>query len=331
MLISIIIPVYNVEKYIIECLQSVVKQTYNGPLECIIVNDCTPDSSMTLVNDFISEYSGDVIFSIINKKNNGGLSSARNAGIKAAKGEYIYLLDSDDIITLDCIELLAKPLMQKKYDMVIGNIITFGDYRGTPKLCLNDGEYVQENILKLYMQGMFYPMAVNKLCSRNLLLEQEISFKEGILHEDELWSFTLANKLRSMYVVCQETYKYRIHGESIMANKNSNKKTLESLSAIYFEMMMMVDEKCFENKLYNDFFEYVRKHFMPFLFDDSYLIDNEREVFNRYISVNKINPVKNYLNKIIPFKYLLRDFYLVLPQCMAYYYWRIYMYLRGRR
>ena len=88
--VSIIIPVYNVEQYIESCLYSVINQTYKGTLECIIVNDCTPDQSMEVVNRLLSVYQGNILFKIINHQENKGLSAARNSGVKIAKGDYLY-------------------------------------------------------------------------------------------------------------------------------------------------------------------------------------------------------------------------------------------------
>lgn len=329
MLISIIIPVYKVEKYIAECLDSVVAQTYKGDIECIIVNDCTPDNSMSVVKDFIDSYSGNIAFSVINHAQNRGLSAARNTGINAAKGDYIYLLDSDDLITPDCIELLAAPLEYKEYEMVIADIVTFGDERYCPRLELSRGEYLDDEIIESYMKRLFFPMAVNKLCNRSFLLNNGILFKEGILHEDELWSFTLAYRLNAMYAIDKETYRYRIHSNSIMANKDYDERSRKSKITIYFEMLSQVCEQDFMDKLFFCYFENMRGFFMPFLFNGSF--ECEKEIFDKYIVLNKVNPFRVYKNGFIPFKYLLRDLYLVLPKPIAYLYWRLYLKLRGSR
>lgn len=103
--VSIIIPIYNVEPYILECLQSVDKQTIGDDIECILVDDCGTDNSVLVAEDFIKSYNGRVHFTLIHHQKNGGLSAARNTGIHAAHGEYLYFLDSDDtikIIVLSC-------------------------------------------------------------------------------------------------------------------------------------------------------------------------------------------------------------------------------------
>ena len=115
--ISVIIPVYGVEKYIRKCLESVVNQTYKN-LEIIVVNDGTKDNSMEIVK----EYLFDKRIKIINKEN-GGISSARNAGLEIATGDYISFVDSDDYISKNLYSELAK-YMEEDYDMVKFGILT---------------------------------------------------------------------------------------------------------------------------------------------------------------------------------------------------------------
>src|SRR5574344_647377 len=120
--VSIIIPIYNVEKYVAKCINSVISQTYDhSKIECIIVNDCTPDCSMDIVNEIISRYNGDMTFIIHNHNHNQGLSAARNTGIDFATGQYIYFLDSDDYIYPNTIETLLSATENNTIDLVIGN------------------------------------------------------------------------------------------------------------------------------------------------------------------------------------------------------------------
>lgn len=93
--ISIIVPIYNVEKYIKSCIDSIIQQDYPN-IECIFVNDCTQDKSMIIVNNCLNKYKGSIEFKIINHENNLGLSAARNTGVKRSTGDYLYFLDSDD-------------------------------------------------------------------------------------------------------------------------------------------------------------------------------------------------------------------------------------------
>ena len=122
MKISIIVPVYNVELYIKECFESIAAQTYKGEIECIFVDDCGQDDSVAILEKLIAEYHGPIQFSIVHHEHNKGLSGARNTGIRKAKGDYLYFLDSDDTITPDCIEKLV--MLVEKYpgvEMVQGS------------------------------------------------------------------------------------------------------------------------------------------------------------------------------------------------------------------
>ena len=102
--VSIIIPVYNVAPYIGDCLRSVMRQSYKGDVECILVDDCGLDESIVIAEQMIAEYDGPIQFKILHHDHNRGLSAARNTGTLQAKGDWIYYLDSDDEITEDCIE-----------------------------------------------------------------------------------------------------------------------------------------------------------------------------------------------------------------------------------
>lgn len=111
--VSIIIPIYNVEEYLEECLVSALKQTLKE-IEIICVNDGTPDRSMDIVNRYAKEDERIVIV----EKENGGLSSARNAGLAVAKGEYVYFLDSDDYILEQTMEVLYGEASQNQLDNI---------------------------------------------------------------------------------------------------------------------------------------------------------------------------------------------------------------------
>ena len=124
MKVSIIIPIYNVSQYIKRCIDSVISQTYQN-IECILVDDYSPDNSIHLAEEIINSYKGAIDFRIIHHTQNEGLSSARNSGTNVATGDYLYYLDSDDEITPGCIEkLLALVEKYPNVEMVQGNMQT---------------------------------------------------------------------------------------------------------------------------------------------------------------------------------------------------------------
>ena len=167
MKITIVIPVYNVERYIEDCLSSVAAQTYKEEIECILVNDCTPDDSCTVIDNFIKKYNGNIEFKLLHHNKNRGQSAARNTGIDAATGDYVYFLDSDDEIVPDTIELLAAPLKERKYDFIIGDYKTIGSSNIAPLLLAEGHILTNEKIRHLYFEGTWYIMPWNKLCNIN--------------------------------------------------------------------------------------------------------------------------------------------------------------------
>ena len=200
MQISIIIPVYKVEPYIIRCVDSVLRQTYRE-LEVVLVDDCTPDCSMDMAREYIeqSPLSKDLTFLYLHHDHNRGLSAARNTGVGAATGDYLYFLDSDDEITENCIELLVTALDGGKVEIVCGGFKPNND-NSVWKNWHQAYFFYNENkdIRYAYTNNHIYPMAWNKMIKKLFVLKDQLYFKEGIIHEDELWSFRLALITSSM-------------------------------------------------------------------------------------------------------------------------------------
>lgn len=111
--ISVIIPVYNVERYVERCLLSIINQTYTESVECIVVNDCTPDNSMKIVEKLVADYKGSIQFKLLCHKHNRGLAAVRNTGINNAGGKYIVHVDSDDYCEPDMLEKCTLRLLKQ--------------------------------------------------------------------------------------------------------------------------------------------------------------------------------------------------------------------------
>lgn len=241
MKISIIVPVYKVEDYISECIQSIMKQTYKEEIECIIVDDCTPDRSIKIATGLIAQYKGNISFKIIKHKKNAGLSVARNTGIKESTGDYLFFIDSDDYITPDCIEQIAKTL--QKYpdsDIVQGGIYTTNNslyWDATNKAPV----YIQEHekIQKLLLKKETYPITVwNKLIKKNFITRYHLLFKPNIIHEDEHWLFFLSKYIQSISICHHNTYYYRTTRKgSIIYNNRLSNQSSESWDIIINDFM----------------------------------------------------------------------------------------------
>lgn len=226
MKISIVIPIYNVEPYIGECLQSVVNQTMTEGMECILVDDCGSDNSIAIAESFVASYKGNIKFSLIHHDKNRGLSAARNSGIKAAKGEYLYFLDSDDTIVPNCVDKLMS--LAKRYDKpdlipalyICSSMEQFGKH--------SFPEYSDDSILikrTLLNYDAIPVTAANRLIKRSLILENELWFKEGIIHEDNHWTFFLAKHVKTMAFTPEKLYFYRETPGSITNRKNILKES----------------------------------------------------------------------------------------------------------
>lgn len=234
MKVSIIIPVYNVASYIERCLQSVVDQTYTD-IECILVDDCGSDDSIDIAQEFIKNYKGDIEFSILRHEKNKGQAAARNTGLKSAKGEYMYFLDSDDVITSDCIEELMT--LSLKYPNAAfaqgnfldneGNINKYGWRIQLPEYC---NEHVKlENIIL----SVVVTSACNKVIRKSFLTEHELYFPEGIIHEDMYWSFFLAKHTKSASFLNKGTYIYYINNNSTMTSISDQARIRRYSSRLY--------------------------------------------------------------------------------------------------
>lgn len=215
MKVSIIIPVYNVASYIRDCLLSVLHQTYTD-IEIILVNDRTKDESMDVIQRILQEQPSRFPVKIVNHEKNRGLSAARNTGIRESRGDYLYFLDSDDEITTDCIETLINRVGNEYPDIIVGDYLVQGSDDFYPPLRLNTSLIKgKSNVLKAYVKESFYVMAWNKLVKRNFILKHDLFFKEGIIHEDNLWSFQCVVHAGKVAIAKHTTYLYKIRKGSI--------------------------------------------------------------------------------------------------------------------
>lgn len=220
-LVSIIIPVYGVEKYIRRCAVSVFQQTYYN-LDIIFVDDCSPDNSISVLIKVAEEYpERKSQMRVISHACNRGLSAARNTGVEAAKGEYIYFLDSDDAITKDCIDTLVKHALLGDFDFVVGNVETIGFKNEAPVQCIKSEKAIEGRDIPYSFSNAEWPAtAWNKLVSKKFLDDKHITFREGRIPEDVIWSFWMVLEAQKIYILKEKTYKYYHREDSITAKQN---------------------------------------------------------------------------------------------------------------
>jgi len=220
-MISIIIPIYNVENYIVPCLKSVVAQTYKD-FEVVLVDDCGTDKTMEIASEFIAHCGMAEKFRIVKHEHNKGNSAARNTGIASAKGKYIYQLDDDDTMTPDCLEKLVGIAEHTDAEMVVGNFRIEGDATWIPTL-KNDGKAVSEDCFHDYLHDKYQMMVWNKLIRKDFLEKNGFEFKVGLAHEDNAWSFSVACAIKKVAFVYDVTYNYVVREGTIHADKNFKK------------------------------------------------------------------------------------------------------------
>ena len=242
-IVSIIIPVYQVSAYIEACLLSVMSQTHKGRMECIIVNDATDDDSIEICERLIRQYSGPIEFRIINHETNRGLSAARNTGTDNAVGEYLYYLDSDDEITSDCIDkLMFFALEDRDIEMVQGNYIKiFEDHIETGKsidMPLDCNTDVRMQFLTYRRMNEF---VWNKLLKRSVIVDNGIYNKEGLICEDTLWTSHLIKHISKARLCEDVTYHYKVRSGSIVTGSGTRKRGL-SYCVTYNEILNELTE-----------------------------------------------------------------------------------------
>lgn len=226
-LISVVVPIYNVENYLERCIKSIVNQTYKN-LEIILVDDGSPDRCPDICDEWGKQ---DSRIKVIHKKN-GGLSDARNAGLKLAKGELISFIDSDDWINLRFFEVLYKVMIQENSDIVQCNYRALEkqiDEEGFDSDLLNISSFTNEEALSMLIDNDRLRQVVwNKLYKKEVI---DLEFKKGYINEDEFWTYRIFSNASVISYVDVVLYYYFQRSGSII-NENYSLKRLHGLEAL---------------------------------------------------------------------------------------------------
>lgn len=224
--ISIVIPAYRSREYILECLDSIEAQRGIPEVECIIVDDCGEDGTKEVVREFIAAHSGSVVsYRLIEHPENRGVGEARNTGILASRGEYIFFSDSDDSLPPDAISTLwAEAGRHPGVDIVIGGVKSEGwtkfdrfDYElsGAPSALWTEDRTGISRMLLLKEKTSL--LVMGQLVRRKLILDNSIFFTP-LPYEDDRWHFILAKKVTSLAIVPHNTYIYKRREGSIITS-----------------------------------------------------------------------------------------------------------------
>lgn len=227
MLISLILPIYGVEKYIKKCIESCCNQKHIEPeeYEIILVDDSTPDKSIEIAKSVLEQYPT-VNYSIV-KRPNGGLSAARNTGLSYSSGEYVWFIDSDDWIESDALSFLKQTIKINPQ----AEVISFGHFTDYNTKSINHS--LSDPLLEVIVPGIsvidntnFYA-AWNKIYKRSVLTSLDISFKEGILWEDGEFNLRVLPLIRKHYGLKESLYHY-VRRPGSISTSNKVKHTLDS-------------------------------------------------------------------------------------------------------
>lgn len=248
-LVSVIVPVYGGEKYIYECVDSVLNQTYHN-IECILVDGDSPDNCPQICEEYAKK---DKRVKVIHKKNRG-LSDDRNAGFRASKGEYITFVDSDDVISSDMIQYLYKLCI--KYNVLLAqcnyikekakfDLITNGQEQGIL--------VKKERCMVECISNIAFCVSWGKLFHRTIL--ERVSFPIGKTHEDVYTTHLFFEAIGKIVFTKKRLYYYRQHKESLMFQTRS-KPDLEELKAD------ITREKFFKSKDYSEAYKIQMQYIM---------------------------------------------------------------------
>ena len=296
---TIIIPVYNVEDYIYECLESLHNQT-NQNFYTLFVDDCGTDKSIQIINEYLE--SGKLHNAkIVRRKKNGGLSAARNSGLKEANTDYVVFLDSDDFLDTRAVEVFVESI--EKYH---SDVLLFDDMK-VPS------NQIQENRLETGVINGNYKIrdsfcshkilstAWNKVVNRHFLEKNQIFFQEGIIHEDILWGWELFSKAHTVARVKAITLYYRERNNSIMTS-SFGRKNIDSLLVILKLMnndLLLMNDRTLYGYFYSIWLEFVLKIYRCSSGIDYIYAYKKMQELNKEIPVASLSKASLMLNMIL--------------------------------
>ena len=278
--VSIIVPVYNTEKYLEKCLNSLVNQSLED-IEIIVVNDGSTDNSDVIINNFKQNYSNKIIYL---KKENGGLSDARNFAIPHVNSDYVGFVDSDDYVELDMFEKLYNLAIEKNLDLVECNF----NWEYPNKAKIDYGiNYLEKKEFFLFGRVM----VCNKLFKTSIIKEKNIAFPKSLNYEDIEFFYTLIPYIKNYSLLNDSLYHYMQRDNSIINYQNEK-------TADIFIVLNNIINFYTENNLFDTYKNELEYLFIRFLLGSSFL---------RIVKIKNRKLRKELLNKSI------NELYLIFP------------------
>ena len=273
-LISIIVPIYNVEKYLNKCIESIVNQTYEN-IEIILIDDGSNDNSGIICDEYAKKDNRIIVV----HKENGGVSSARNKGLKIAKGEWISFVDADDWIEQTFCQTLLNKVTQEQADIALCGYNRITDNRiekinaNNQEVFLNSNEYLVKSLNPQTGFGFCHM----KLIKKEVL--KSISFNERIeVGEDALFNIQLSTYIKKAVFLKQPLYNYRINNQSVVKRYDENyaNKYLKSMKIIEEYIWQEYNEENEENiEIKQNYYNFVTYHIMLIIVNYCYHPDNK--------------------------------------------------------
>lgn len=296
-MLSVVVPVYNVEEYIYECIESILNQDIDG-VEIIVINDGSTDNSLKIVKSFNDER-----IRIIDKEN-GGLSSARNVGLKEAVGEYVIFIDSDDYLKDKSVLAEMYNLAKKNNsDIVAGNFYKKFSESKVELIKFPFDEYNNKTIsgkeflLKYLKEKCYSAIVCKNMFKLEFLKKEKLCFIEGIYHEDELFTPLAFKNAEKVTIYNNDFYVYRQRAGSIMSSASMNKRVED----IFYISGVLLNEfqNIEEGELRALFFQYIAEMIL------NYSYKNRLKYIPKTI---KRKLLRTNYNKKIKFRIILFNF-----------------------
>ena len=288
-LFSIIVPIYNVERYLEQCIESVLAQDYQN-YELILVDDGSPDNSIDICTKYAKQYSNIVFI----HKINGGLSDARNAGIKIARGEYLMFLDSDDYWEgTSILSDLQKIIVENNPDVIFNYMSSvypdkiINHYMNREKLV---GSF-REDFKGLYQEGIYLGFTWTKIVKREVILKNQLFFIKERYFEDIPWSFSLTKYIGTYAIYQNCFYMYRRERKGAISSavtKKNQVSLFKNLSEIFQQISEIQKKNLLQGleSYVNDIYQYSIKCYDLLSDDDKKAFYEEKnEISKKWIEI----------------------------------------------
>ena len=291
-LVSIIVPIYNAEKYLQELLNSINSQTFAN-YEVILINDGSTDDSEKICRKN-SETNSKIRYF---QKKNTGVSDTRNYGIKKATGKYICFVDADDVLNKDYLKDLVDAISLKDYGLSCCEYKEFSEKIFNEEDCsisIEEHEYAGEDRYQL-IYSKYRGYLWNKMFIRDIITKNNIKFDKDIfMSEDMLFIFEYLKYIDKVICINKKNYNYRIINNSASKNVNNMK---------WFSIFKMLDKIIYDKKFYSqDMFNKVMYSYLYYLYEAKYRLKHNKENNNYFMYKDDI---KNRIKKVKEYKYNL--------------------------